>query len=229
MIQIVLAGLVFFVFPSLVWKLPIFRIYRVLIASTLPILAIAFLVIDERNVAYEVKKMCDEEGGLKIYQRMENVRGVQGIGFSADTLRRTKLQFIESDLGFSTPQLARYSQTRLMPDGTIKNTRSETPQAEIIYFQKNQSTAEKYHDVVWIDNFVTERATEKILARYRRILNAGGVADRIFRLGGPGRITHNVDCATNVNATLDVDLVIRVITSAPLSNFSETSIQGVSK
>jgi hypothetical protein len=227
MIQIVLAGLVFFVFPYLVWKLPISRIYRVLIASTLPILAIAFLVIDERNVAYEVKKMCDEEGGLKIYQRMENVRGVQGIGIEPDVLRKTKLHFLEFDMRFSTPQLARYHQIRMMPDGSINDTRSETPQAEVVKYRQSGNAAEKYHDIVWVNEFVVDRVTGEVLGRYRTVLNAGGVADRIFSLHT--RTSHNPRCAANVGALSGENLVVRVITPAPLSNIPETSIQGSSK
>lgn len=158
------------------WKL---RWYlRVLLAS-FPLIGWGLIQLDKQHVAYTLNQVCLAEGGLQIYGRKDNVRGVDGLDVvNEKALLASPFEFHEQE-GIETREMKKYGQFRKRPDGSVFGTRTDTPQAEIkIDYQKRRGHFDTY-DLQWADSLVIEIETGRVLARYRRFEGAGGIASKL--------------------------------------------------
>lgn len=158
------------------WKL---RWYLRILLASFPLIGWGLIQLDKQHVAYTLNQVCLAEGGLQIYGRRDNVRGVLGLGVSDEkNFTQSPFEFHEYD-GFATRQHKKYHQIRKQSDGSVIRTQSDTPQAEIkIDYQKRRGHFDTY-DLQWADSLVIEIETGRVLARYRRFEGAGGVASKL--------------------------------------------------
>lgn len=165
--------------PIIVLQLPL-KIYKRIGFSVGSFALIYGLIwLDSENAEYQLKKICEAEAGLKIYGRLENVKGVNGILFDEKTLLQTKFHFLESGPGLNVEGLPKFRYLRRQSDGSIIQTSSDIPEADVVITHKNGGFHSQFIDIAWSEYLVTDRINQRILARYRYVYRYGSLLSRI--------------------------------------------------
>jgi hypothetical protein len=142
---------------------------------------------DDMYGRYNVKRLCDSQGGLKVFKTVENVEGVQLAGADEITLRAMGYRFVESVSekfggSYQLPP-TRYS---LDVSGRVLIEKNITPRARYAYQRRDTGLGNHIRQQ---DQLIMDLQVNEVLARNTNFLFPGGWFLRYVHGGyggGPG-------------------------------------------
>lgn len=152
------------------------------------LLALVMLLIptaDDLLGRYRVKRLCEKEGGVRIFKTVENVEGIQMNSADEVILRATKYQYVESTStkaggSYRIPP-ARYS---LTPSGRVIVEKNIIPRARYEYQRREEVRTDH---ISRYDQLIVDLQTNQILATDTYFGFRGGWAARtLLGWGGGG-------------------------------------------
>lgn len=157
---------------------------RIGIGGLLALVVILIPIADDLWGRYRVKRLCDKEGGVRIFKTVENVEGIQMNSADEVILRATKYQYVEST---STKAGGSYrippSRYSLAPSGGVIVEKNIIPKARYEYQRQEE---ERSGHISRYDQLIVDLQTNQILATDTYFGFRGGWASRMLLGWGGG-------------------------------------------